>query len=232
MNRLLLIEDDKAMVVGLSFNLRDEGYEVTHCADGESGLQTALNGNFDLIVLDMMLPGISGMDVLRQLRARDLRTPVLILSALSANENVVAGLNAGADDYLPKPFELAVLLARVRSLIRSRAWLAGEHLTKNDDVLIIGTLRADFKHLLLHGTNGEVALSYKEGMLLRKLAEHEGEVVTRDDLLREVWGYTDGVQTRTLDQFILALRKKIEPDHRHPRHLLTAPGQGYRFVRD
>jgi DNA-binding response OmpR family regulator len=232
-HRLLLVEDDRAMAIGLSFNLRDEGYEVVHCADGESGLAEALAGEFDLVVLDMMLPGISGLEVLEKLRAQDVRTPVLILSALSGSEKVVEGLNRGADDYLGKPFDLEILLARVRSLIRSRSWLTGRSEDDGDGrILSFGNCRVDFRHLTLRTPAGEQPLSYKEGMLLRRLSERSGEVVARDELLREVWGYTGDVQTRTIDQFVLALRKKIEPEPKHPRHLLTVPGQGYRFLRD
>jgi DNA-binding response OmpR family regulator len=231
--RLLLVEDDKAMALGLSFNLRKEGYEVTHCADGESGLVEALKGGYSLIVLDMMLPGLSGLEVLSALRQKDLRTPVLILSALSGNEKIIEGLNRGADDYLSKPFELEILLARVRSLIRSRSWLSGESAVEEDgNILVFGQNVVDFRRQVLRTPGGEEELSYKEGMLLKKLSQSKGEVVLRDALLREVWGYTGGVQTRTIDQFVLALRKKIEPDPKRPRHLLTVPGQGYRFVAD
>jgi len=232
--RLLLVEDDKAMAIGLSYNLRSEGYEVVHCADGESGLATAQMGGFSLIVLDMMLPGLSGLEVLAALRKGDQRTPVLILSALSGNEKIVEGLNTGADDYLAKPFELDILLARVRSLIRSRSWLSGESSPTGDtgNVLAFGLNVVDFQRQVLQTPDGEEELSYKEGMLLKKLSQRKGEVVTRDELLREVWGYTGGVQTRTIDQFVLSLRKKIEPDPKRPKHLLTVPGQGYRFVAD
>lgn len=232
--RLLLVEDDKAMAIGLSYNLKAEGYEVVHCADGESGLATAQLGGFSLIVLDMMLPGLSGLEVLAALRKSDQRTPVLILSALSGNEKIVEGLNMGADDYLAKPFELDILLARVRSLIRSRNWLSGDSSPAEDsgNVLAFGLNVVDFQRQVLQTPDGEEELSYKEGMLLKKLSQHKGEVVTRDELLREVWGYTGGVQTRTIDQFVLSLRKKIEPNPKHPKHLLTVPGQGYRFVAD
>ncbi|MEN9352836.1 MAG: hypothetical protein RL318_161 [Fibrobacterota bacterium] len=229
--KLLLVEDDTAMATGISFNLKKEGYEVTHCSEGESGLAAALQGGYSLIVLDMMLPGLSGLEVLAALRQKDLRTPVLILSALSGNEKIVEGLNAGADDYLAKPFELDILLARVRSLIRSRSWLAGGATPEDpENTLSFGRNVVDFQRQILRTPDGEQELSYKEGMLLRQLSRHKGNVVSRDELLREVWGYTSSMQTRTIDQFVLALRKKIEPDPKHPRHLLTVPGQGYRFV--
>lgn len=231
--KLLLIEDDMAMALGISFNLKKEGYEVVHCADGESGLEAALSGGFSLIALDLMLPGLSGLEVLEALRKQDLRTPVLILSALSGNEKIIEGLNKGADDYLAKPFELDMLLARVRSLIRSRTWLSGSATPEDPgNTLTFGKNIVDFQRQILRTPDGESELSYKEGMLLRTLSQRKGEVVTRDELLREVWGYTGGVQTRTIDQFVATLRKKIEVDPKHPRHLLTVTGQGYRFVAD
>ena len=231
--QLLLIEDDRAMAIGLSFNLRKEGYEVQHRPDGEQGLASALEGGFDLVILDMMLPGISGMEVLEQLRKTDVRTPVLILSALSRSEKIVDGLDQGADDYLAKPFELDVLLARVRSLLRSRQWLQGPEggSPPDGDSEQFGENLVDFRRQSLRTPRGEHALSHKEAMLLRKLMEQEGQIVPREQLLKDVWGYSVQVQTRTLDQFVLALRKKIEPDPKTPRHLLTVQGLGYRFLR-
>lgn len=231
--RILLVEDDEAMAFGLSFNLRDDGYEVEHCADGESGLEAALRGGFDLAILDMLLPGISGLDVLRGLRAKDVRTPVLILSASASSDAIVEGLNGGADDYLAKPFDLNVLLARIRTLIRSRAWLSAPETTESVNAdLRFGGREIDFRSSVARIDGTEIELSYKEAMLLRRLSEHAGETVTRDELLREVWGYADGVQTRTIDNFVLALRKKLEPDPKKPRYIQTVPGEGYRFVGD
>lgn len=231
--RILLVEDDEAMAFGLSFNLKDDGYEVDHCIDGESGLEAALGGGFDLVILDMLLPGISGMDVLRSLRAKDVRTPVLILSASASSDAIVEGLNAGADDYLSKPFDLAILLARIRVLIRSRTWLARGAVSESvSDVLRFGGREIDFRTSIAKVDGADVDLSYKEVMLLKRLSEHAGETVTRDELLREVWGYADGVQTRTIDNFVLALRKKLEPDPKKPRYIQTVTGEGYRFLGD
>jgi two-component system, OmpR family, alkaline phosphatase synthesis response regulator PhoP len=231
--QLLLIEDDRAMAIGLSFNLRKEGYEVLHRADGEKGLASAQEGGFDLIILDMMLPGISGQDVLQRLRKTDVRTPVLILSALSGSQKIVDGLDQGADDYLAKPFELDVLLARVRSLLRSRQWLQEKEIAPAPEAgERFGENIVDFRRQSLQTPRGEHALSHKEAMLLRKLMEQEGQIVPREQLLKDVWGYSVQVQTRTLDQFVLALRKKIEPDPKSPRHLLTVQGLGYRFLKN
>jgi len=220
------------MAMGLEFNLRREGFEVHHRPDGEAGLETALEGGFSLVVLDMLLPGISGLDVLESLRRRDVRTPVLILSATANSDAIVEGLQKGADDYMTKPFDLDVLLARIRSLIRSREWLAGSPGNPVTENIRMGERRIDFRSSTVEGPRGLVDLSFKEAMLLRRLVEAAGRVVTRDELLREVWGYSDGVQTRTIDNFVVALRKKVEPDPRRPRYIQTAPGEGYRFVSD
>lgn len=229
---LLLVEDDFPMAVGLEFNLREEGFSVDHRPDGETGLQAALEGGYSLVVLDMLLPGISGLEVLEALRRKDLRTPVLILSATASSDAIVEGLQKGADDYMTKPFDLDVLLARVRSLIRSREWLTGSVDSSPGDLVRIGERRVDFRSSTVEGPKGRVDLSFKEAMLLRRLVEASGRVVTRDELLREVWGYSDGVQTRTIDNFVVAVRKKIEPDPKRPRYIQTVPGEGYRFVAD
>ena len=230
--KILLVEDDLPMAIGLEFNLKAEGFEVQHCADGESGLKAALRGGFSLVVLDMMLPGISGMEVLDGLRLKDLKTPVLILSATANSDAIIAGLDKGADDYMTKPFELDVLLARVRTLLRSRAWLAGtESGAVANERIALGNRTVDFRTSTVTGPEGTLDLSFKEGLLLRHLMQRSGQTVTRDELLRDVWGYSDGVQTRTIDNFIVALRKKIEDNPRKPSLIQTIPGEGYRFVK-
>ena len=231
-HKLLLVEDDLPMALGLEFNLCQEGFSVEHRLDGETGLQAALGGGYSLVVLDMLLPGISGLEVLEALRRADLRTPVLILSATASSDAIVEGLQKGADDYMTKPFDLDVLLARVRSLIRSREWLTGTVDPASETGIRIGDRRVDFRASTVEGPKGLVDLSFKEAMLLKRLVEASGRVVTRDELLREVWGYSDGVQTRTIDNFVVAVRKKIEPDPRRPRYIQTVPGEGYRFVGD
>jgi len=231
-HRLLLVEDDLPMAMGLEFNLRAEGFGVEHRADGETGLEAALQGGYSLVVLDMMLPGISGLEVLEGLRLKDVRTPVLILSATTSAESIVEGLHKGADDYMTKPFDLNVLMARLRGLIRSREWLTGGFGPSPGERVRIGEREVDFRSSTVHGPEGDSDLSFKEAMLLRRLLENSGRTVTRDELLREVWGYSDGIQTRTIDNFVVALRKKIEPNSRKPRYIQTVPGEGYRFVGD
>jgi two-component system alkaline phosphatase synthesis response regulator PhoP len=230
--RVLLVEDDFPMALGLEFNLREEGFAVTHRPDGESGLEEALRGGFSLVVLDMLLPGISGLEVLAQLRRTDQKTPVLILSATANSEAIIEGLDKGADDYMTKPFELDMLLARIRTLMRSRAWLSSsENPTNSGEKIQVGSRVIDFSSSTVTSPDGVVELSFKEGMLLRHLVESGGRTVNRDELLRDVWGYSDGVQTRTIDNFIVALRKKIEDNPRKPRFIQTVPGEGYRFTK-
>jgi DNA-binding response OmpR family regulator len=230
--RILLVEDDLPMAIGLEFNLKAEGFEVIHCSDGESGLEAALRGGFSLVVLDMMLPGISGLEVLENLRVKDLRTPVLILSATANSDAIIAGLDNGADDYMTKPFELDVLLARVRTLLRSRAWLTStEAGAVANERVALGNRTVDFRASTITSPEGSVELSFKESLLLRHLMHRAGQTVGRDELLRDVWGYSDGVQTRTIDNFIVALRKKIEDNPRKPSLIQTVPGEGYRFVK-
>lgn len=230
--RILLVEDDLPMAMGLEFNLKAEGFEVHHCLDGETGLEEALRGGFALLVLDMMMPGISGLEVLEGLRKKDQKTPVLILSATASSDAIIAGLDKGADDYMTKPFELDMLLARIRTLLRSRVWLSGfDSGSPAVERVAIGDRMVDFRASTVTGPKGVVDLSFKEGLLLRHLMNSADRIVTRDELLRDVWGYTDGVQTRTIDNFILALRKKIEENPHKPRFIQTIPGEGYRFNR-
>lgn len=227
--KILIVEDDLPMAMGLEFNLRAEGFAVEHRADGETGLERAQEGGLDLIVLDMLLPGISGLDVLDGIRQIDLRTPILILSATASSESVVLGLQKGADDYLTKPFELEVLLARIKSLMRTREWLLAPLREQRSERVQIGNRVVDFRSSRISSGSGETDLSFKEALLLRHLMEAANRTVTREELLREVWGYSEGIQTRTVDNFVLALRKKIEDDPKHPVHIQTVPGEGYRF---
>ena len=167
--KILLVEDDLPMALGLEFNLKAEGFSVQHCPDGESGLEEALRGGFSLVVLDMLLPGISGLEVLSGLRQRDQKTPVLILSATASSEAIIEGLDKGADDYMTKPFELEMLLARVRTLLRSRAWLSStDNPTNSGEQIRVGSRTIDFRASMVTSSDGTVELSFKEGMLLRR----------------------------------------------------------------
>ena len=223
MPRILIVDDEPEMVRGLEDNLRFEGYQTVSAPDGRRGLELALSEAPDLILLDVMMPGLSGWDVCRQLRARGVDVPVIMLTARGEEADRVKGLELGADDYIPKPFSLRELLARIRAVLRRPGpRLKGEELAFSD-------VRIHLRARLVHKAGDEVRLTRKEFDLLRYLVEHRGEVITRDRLLDEVWGYEQFPTTRTVDTHVLRLRQKFEPDPERPRHILTVHGQGYRF---
>jgi DNA-binding response OmpR family regulator len=222
--RVLIVEDEAALRLGLSDRLESEGYEVAAAADGEEGFALARGGGFDLIVLDVMLPGKSGFDVCRDLRRQGIDTPVLMLTARGEVIDRVLGLKLGADDYLTKPFETAELLARIEALLRrSRPDVEG-------GVFVFGEVRVDFRGVEVTRAGEPIELSALEFRLLRHLIEHRGEVLGRDRLLDEVWGYGADVYSRTVDQHVATLRRKIEADPHRPRHIVTVRGLGYKLV--
>ena len=222
--KILIVEDEAALRLGLSDRLESEGYEVADAADGEEGLVLARDGGFDLIVLDVMLPGRSGFDVCRDLRRQGIDTPVLMLTARGEVIDRVLGLKLGADDYLTKPFETAELLARIEALLRrSRPDVEG-------GAFVFGEVRVDFRGVEVTRAGEPIELSALEFRLLRHLIEHRGEVLSRDRLLDEVWGYGADVYSRTVDQHVATLRRKIEADPHRPRHIVTVRGLGYKLV--
>ena len=221
---ILVIEDDRALREGLVLNFELHGYQVEAAADGEEGMQKAFDLRPDLIVLDIMLPGWSGLDILAELRDRNQNVPVLILSARGTTDNKVEGLNIGADDYLAKPFELPELLARVEAMLRrGRVERPSQPLVIFDQV----TLDRDNRSVSARGT--EVALSAKEFDLLCFLALTPGRPRTREEILNNVWGWDFDGSPRTVDNFIRSLRRKLEPVPSEPRHILTAHGVGYKL---
>lgn len=223
--RLLIIEDELPMRTALVETLAAEGYRVQCAAHGVRGLEMACTEPFDLILLDVMMPGLDGYAVCRELRKRGRDLPVLMLTAKALVDDRVEGLDAGADDYLVKPFSLRELLARVRALLRRH-----ERHAAVPEVLEIGAARVDFvRRVVVRGAE-EFALSEKELGILRLLAAHPGETVTRERFLDVVWGYHAYPSTRTVDNFITTLRTKLEDDPTRPRHLLTVRGVGYRLV--
>jgi DNA-binding response OmpR family regulator len=222
--RLLLVEDEASLVLSLTDRLESEGYEVVAVVDGETATEEAARGPYDLIVLDVMLPGKSGFDVCRDLRKRGVETPILMLTARGELLDRVLGLKLGADDYLVKPFEMMELVARVEALLRrAGGGVAGE------EVFRFGDVTADFRRARVVRNGEPVELSALELRLLRYFLEHPDEVLTRDRLLDEVWGYDATPVTRTVDVHVASLRQKLEADSRHPRHILTVHGLGYRF---
>lgn len=211
----------------LTRRLNSEGYEVETAADGDDGLARASTGNFDLIVLDVMLPARSGFDVCRDLRRRGVEVPVLMLTARGQVADKVVGLKLGADDYLTKPFDVAELLARVESCMRRRPL---EPSNGPPDQHRFGSLRVDFRRAEVERDGTPIRLSAKELHLLRYFVEHRGAALSRDELLNGVWGSDAMLFTRTVDVHVATLRKKIEPHAARPRFILTLHGIGYKFV--
>lgn len=224
---ILVVEDDEAIRLGLRDALESEGYAVLTCANGQDGLRVGLQEDPDLIVLDLMLPGLHGFEVLRGLRADHVETPVLLLTALGQEEDRVKGLDLGADDYLVKPFGLAELLARVRS--RLRAW-DRERGLRNHGVLRFAGITVDFTARTAVRDGRALGLTPLEFSLLECFAQHEGRAVSRGQLLREVWKDAD-VVSRAVDTAMLGLRKRVEPEPASPRYFVSVRGHGYRFQR-
>jgi two-component system, OmpR family, alkaline phosphatase synthesis response regulator PhoP len=225
--RVLIVEDEQHLAEGLRFNLEAEGYEAVVVDTGEAALARLLGEPhaFSLVVLDVMLPGKDGFDVVSELRAARQYVPVLMLTARGRPEDVLKGFAAGADDYLPKPTELAILLARIGGLLRRSQWLR----PTRDQYEFAGKV-IDFDSLELRVGDRTLPLTLMEANLLRYLVRHEGKAVSRRAMLEEVWGLREDTDTRAIDNFIVRLRRGIETEPSHPRHLLTVRGVGYRFV--
>jgi DNA-binding response OmpR family regulator len=260
---VLIVEDEKHLADGLRFNLEAEGYRVETVADGETALAKLTADGvppFDAVILDVMLPGINGFTVASELRAAGQFVPILMLTARGRPEDVLSGFEAGADDYLPKPFELAILLARLSGLLRRRQWLhqdrdqaaaasaraggdktdntAADDASKNaaaaegsvEELFEFDGKTIDFEALELRVRERTVRLTLMEADLLRHLIRHAGRAVSRKSMLEEVWNLREDTDTRAIDNFIVRLRKYIETEPAKPRHLLTVRGIGYRFI--
>jgi DNA-binding response OmpR family regulator len=232
MSRVLVVEDEQHLADGLRFNLEAEGYEVALAATGEAAQDLVAKGApaFDVIILDVMLPGKNGFAVLSEMRRAGQFTPTLILTARGHPGDVLEGFQAGADDYLTKPFELAILLARVRALLRRREWLRLSPGVPLKDPFTFGDKSVHLGLLELRVRDLVYPLTLMEANLLRYLIEHEGKTVSRKNVLVDVWGLQEDTDTRPIDNFIVRLRRYIEDDPTRPRHLLTVRGVGYRFV--
>ncbi len=233
MNAILIVEDEIHLADGLRFNLEAEGYRVQVAADGEKALQllNSPNEKFDAVVLDIMLPGRSGFEVAAELRQAENFVPILMLTARNRPEDVLRGFEAGADDYLPKPFELAILLARLKGLLRRNHWLKQERSAQSaNDTFTFKDKSIDFSALELKSGEKIIRLTLMEAELLRYLIQHEGQPVARKAILEEVWGLREDTDTRAIDNFIVRLRKYLEANPARPQHLLTVRGIGYRFV--
>jgi DNA-binding response OmpR family regulator len=241
MSRVLVVEDEINLARGLQYNLEAEGHFVTVAGDGEQALDLLFQktGQFDVVVLDVMLPGKDGFTVVSELRAARQYVPVLMLTARGRPEDVLNGFASGADDYLPKPFELAILLARLKGLLRRSEWMRlqqkNEEKTEQPGVGEFETFSfrdrdIDFGKLELRVYGNTIHLTLMETQLLRHLVQNDGKVVSRKSILEEVWGLHEDTDTRAIDNFMVRLRRYIEDDPSNPQHLLTVRGVGYRFV--
>ena len=226
MKRMLIVEDDKAILRGLIDSFKAEHFDVETSSDGEEGYTFARRRKFDLIILDVMLPGMNGLDICKQLRVEGVKTPILMLTGKGEEIDKVMGLELGADDYITKPFSVKELIARVKAVLRRQSDIRTA-LTE----ATFGDVFVDFKKQEAVKGKKTLALSAKEFQLLKYFAEREGEVISRNQLLDDVWGYEAMPTTRTVDNYILSLRKKIESNPSKPTHLLTIHTAGYKFVK-
>lgn len=238
MSKVLIVEDEQHLADGLRFNLEADGFEVENAYDGEAALETLANNAFDAIVLDVMLPKVDGFTVARQLREAENFTPILMLTARSRPEDVLQGFEAGADDYLPKPFELAIFLVRLNGLLRRRQWFQKENPVdekespKLNEIVTINGKTIDFTNLELRSETETIHLTLMEVKLLRHLIENAGKPVARKTILEEVWDLHEDTDTRAIDNFIVRLRKYLEDEPNKPKVLQTVRGIGYRFVKE
>ncbi len=227
MPKILICEDEPSMRMGLKDNLEFENYEVDTAEDGETGLNKILDNQYDLIILDVMMPKMSGFDVCKSARKKGITTPIILLTAKGEEIDKVLGLELGADDYVTKPFSLRELLARIKAILR-RGELTAK--TVEDKDIQIGNLLVNFGTYQAKVKNKEVQMSHKEFKILNYLWKKKNAAVSRDELLTEVWGFGETPTTRTVDNFILKLRQKIEKDLNHPQFILTVHGVGYKMV--
>jgi two-component system alkaline phosphatase synthesis response regulator PhoP len=249
MSRILIAEDEAHIANGLKFNLEAEGHVVEVVGDGETALQLLLGdaveskqiSDFDAMVLDVMLPGKDGFAVAAELRAAKNFIPLLMLTARGRPEDVLKGFAAGADDYLPKPFELPILLARLQGLLRRREWMSHSSIRGHENgvqpqeptqygIFSFNGRTIDFGKLELHANGNTIRLTLMEAELLRHLTQNNGRIVSRKSILEEVWGLRDDTDTRAIDNFIVRLRRYIEENPSKPQHLLTVRGIGYKFL--
>jgi DNA-binding response OmpR family regulator len=227
---ILVCDDEEHLARGIAENLVAEGYAVTTVGDGLAALNQIVTGGHDLVLLDVMMPGLDGYAVCERARAEGVTTPILFLTAKGSVDDRVRGLEAGGDDYLPKPFHLQELLARVKGILRRQAWYEGVTAAAGEKISV-GDNLVDQRRFAGRAFDGsEQQLTQKEAMILKALAERDGEVVSREELLDRAWGYELFPSTRTIDNFILRLRKRFEPDPERPRYFHTVRGIGYRFT--
>lgn len=227
MATILIIEDEPAMQLGLKDNLEFEGFEVEIVGDGEMGLQKIKTGNYNLVLLDVMLPKMSGFDVCKAARAANVTTPIILLTARGEEIDKVLGLEFGADDYITKPFGVRELLARIKALLRRNQ---SNGYSQTTQFVVLGRLQIDFNAFVAKENEQEVKLSHKEFEILNYLYTNKNKLITRHDLLQNVWGYDEDITTRTVDNFIARLRQKVEDNPNQPKIIHTVHGSGYKLV--
>ncbi len=227
---ILLVEDEINLARPLRFNLEQEGYRVRATPSGKEALRWLFSDRFDLVILDIMIEEMDGFEVARQVRQRDQKLPILMLTARTAEVDRIHGLEIGADDYLVKPFHLRELLLRVRRMLQRSCWY-GEP-AEPERVALVAGHTVNFDHLTATGPRGKVQLTALEARLLELLASQPDRVVSRAELLEKVWGYHSDIETRTVDNFIVRLRKYFEPDPEHPRFFISVRGQGYMYKKE
>ncbi len=231
--KILLVEDEQHLADGLRFNLEAEGFEAEIAGDGETAVERLAAAKFDAVVLDVMMPGIDGFEVARTMRGRGDYTPVLMLTARGRPEDVLQGFEAGTDDYLPKPFDLEIFLARLKGLLRRRQWLETESRSKDiASVVTVNGRTIDLENLELRNGDELVHITLMEAKLLRYLIEHEGRAVSRKVILEEVWDLQEDTDTRAIDNFIVRLRRHLEDEPNNPKIVQTVRGIGYKFVKE
>ena len=226
MHRILLVEDEPGLVLTLTDRLSSEGYDVASALDGPAGLARATSEKWDLILLDVMLPGMNGFDVVKEIRQKKVTAPVIMLTARGQVVDKVLGLKLGADDYLTKPFETLELLARIEAQIRRAAAAS----TPGAPIYQFGDISMDVRKAEVRRSGKIIDLSAREFLLLKYFVEHREATLTRDELLNDVWGYHSMPSTRTVDVHVAWLRQKIEPDVKHPQYIVTVHGLGYKFI--
>jgi DNA-binding response OmpR family regulator len=227
-NKILLVEDEKHLAKGLSFNLKKEGYQVTVAEDGLAALDCLQKDSFDMMILDLMLPKLGGMEVVKKVRETNIRFPVLMLTAKTTDEDRTLGLEAGADDYITKPFHLPELLLRVKGILRRKDWY--QEPVRSLEYFEFDNMWVDFNTGKAKGCDGEFYLTSKEVLVMNLLIVNRGNAVSREELLEKVWGYSPNTETRTVDNFISRLRKYFEKKPQTPRYIVTVREKGYQFT--
>ncbi|MEM7511990.1 MAG: response regulator transcription factor [Bacteroidota bacterium] len=226
--RILIVEDEPAMRMGLQDNLEFEGYDVSVAQDGEEGLKTVRESTFDLVILDIMMPKFSGYDVCKYMRQQGDQTPVIFLSAKAEEIDKVLGLELGADDFIAKPFSVRELMARIKAILRRTESI--QPVQKEQSEAVVGRLTANFQTYTASSQGAEIKMSHKEFEILKYLLERKNQTVSRNDLLQDVWGYAEQPTTRTVDNFVMKLRQKIEENPNKPSIILTVHGIGYKLL--